>query len=744
MPMIFIDNEAAHDATTMRLLRDHYNSQVPEDLRQLKHSGVRRRYAPEKKPGDTTFETLTWLVAADARDSNNTAVVKPTDNVNSAYFLVDSSMESVDQPPVYPRLANAQIRHDSSARFSGNPQQSTTVTYYDMYLSKNFGSPDASDLDLGKQAFLVVQDASGPTLSMGGNGDRSGGVGRPNFPIRAIGRDGPIGKMEALTKDEKQTLPSFGKGFKFFGDDAMVLGIVHMNDLVDNADFSTAVPPVLRDTFEYACNLIRKVAYAARFELNQVRLCQIGALKDPVKGAYGPLLKSLDDLDAALDPLAPALDGKPLQCGSLNTALVLPDKDANADVPCTVENAATITQVLAKARNLSGELDKLAADPLAPLMQIVSAQVNAATDSLSKDVINSVEQPFANLVAGIQIDVLSDVLLPVGEAMALLDEFQDLNAIKPDILRAFDDATKESFSQALPPTLIGLRDRWVQVTKAKLDALVSGPPVRPPVVVAAIASLETALQSFGTTRPPDVLTDLYATAFALRTAGKQLFDRATLKKLLSQELKDELLSWWRKSAAPQCMEVLNAVKSMRLALVARAFDLGVCNAPDLCVAGKTVPGGAAGGLCLLLWQVCQDAPSLSPSSIKLAKAYTALASAATDLVNIENDAVAKCGDPANFNQVRHDLTRNLQKLGAAKQLYVESLATCAGDLVPAVQAQLTQAATLRICATAAKALSVVTPTASDISDFVDNLTPLVGSETAKTLKQQLDATIARF
>jgi hypothetical protein len=195
---------------------------------------------------------------------------------------------------------------------------------------------------------------------MGGNGDRSGGVGRPNLPIRAIGRDGPIGSAKPLT--DPQRLPSFQKDFHFFGDDAMVLGVVYMNSVVDSADFSTAVPPVLRDTFEFACNLIRKVAYAARLELNRVRLCGIERLPDPLKSAYGSLLTSLNDLDAALAPLAPALDGNPLRCESLNAALIPSDKDAGDDTPCS---PLAVTEVLAKARNLFGELDKLAAAPQA-------------------------------------------------------------------------------------------------------------------------------------------------------------------------------------------------------------------------------------------------------------------------------------------------------------------------------------------------------------------------------------------
>jgi len=160
MPLIFIDNAAAHDARTMRLLRDHYNNEVPVTLRQLEHGGVRRRYAPEEKPGDTTFETLEWIVAADQRDWQSQDVVNPEDrDLDDTHFLVDSAMESVDQPPVYPRLQDGLIRHDSSARFSGNAQPPTKIKYFDQYLKAGFlprENPGKPDRDLGKQAFLVV------------------------------------------------------------------------------------------------------------------------------------------------------------------------------------------------------------------------------------------------------------------------------------------------------------------------------------------------------------------------------------------------------------------------------------------------------------------------------------------------------------------------------------------------------------------------------------------------------------
>jgi len=495
-----------------------------------------------------------------------------------------------------------------------------------------------------------------------------------------------------------------------------VLGIVHMNDLVDKA-LESAVPPILKDTFEVACKVVEDGARSVRGEMRKLK-GDIDALGDPVKDAYSSLGRSLDDLDNALAPLAPTENGPPPQC-----------------------DPQAVTQVVAKTRNLIGEIDRLAAAPLAPLMGIVDQKISEATDELSKGIADYVEKPFAQLAAGTRIDALSDVLLPIGGALALMDQFEKLNAIQPAIINAIETTAKDSFASNLPPTLKDFRDLWISKLITGLDALRSGQPAD---VVTEINSLEQALRQFGGSPPPDVLEKLYETAIALRTSANGLFDAATLKQLVSKELRDELLFWWGRSAAPTCVQILNALKAVRLAVVAKSFDSTVCTNADLCVDGKNPPVGPAGGLCLLLWQLCQDVPGLSPSSIRLAQSYAALARAATELVQIENDSASKCSDPANFDQVRRDLTRDLQRLGAARRKFIESLTAWVGDLAPATKNQLSQAAALRIGAAAAKALGVLTPSASDVSDLVDKLKPLIGESAAGTLKQQIDAMIARW
>src|SRR5258708_10664176 len=57
---------------------------------------------------------------------DNPVVARPEiSDSDSSHVLCDSSLQSVDQPPVYPRLQRGAIRHDASARFSGNAQKPT-------------------------------------------------------------------------------------------------------------------------------------------------------------------------------------------------------------------------------------------------------------------------------------------------------------------------------------------------------------------------------------------------------------------------------------------------------------------------------------------------------------------------------------------------------------------------------------------------------------------------------------------
>ncbi|MEE1611890.1 hypothetical protein [Microvirga sp. CF3016] len=711
MPLIFIDNEAAHDPATMRTLRNYYNddAQVAPRLKLLQHNGVRRRYAAEEKPGDTTFETLEWRVGADCREERELGGADPDDS----QFLMDSPMESVDQPPVYPRLRSALVRHDSSARFSGNAQPPTEVFFYNQYLKRGFldrRPGDKPDPDSTKQTFFIVASRDAPALEMGSNGDRSGGVGRPNAPIRAIGRDGPIGGGRPDGPPDSATAapPKFDENF--FQSDARVLGIVSLNDLVMNAVADSRVPPLLKDTFEVACEAVQIGAGAASRELIRIKT-KIEELPAPFADAYSGLRKSLQQ---EIDALAPI---------------------SNACSPSDIARAVATT------RNLIGEVDRLSAAPLAPLTSIVDGTLRRTEQDLWAGISGSIEGPLQQIAGSIRLDTISDLLLPIGRAMAAVDRLEKLVAIQPDIAAIFDRATAAAFASTPPPTLQGFRKLWVAQAALELNVLRSQ---QSPEIVAEIVLLDGVLATFSNTDPPDVLVRLYASAVAVISAPQAAWIDILATQLLGQPFKDELLFWWGRTFLPKCTELVDGAKALRLALVAKEFDPSACKNVDLCVAGKNPPGGGTDGLCLLLWRLCQDLPTLSQQSTELAKAYAALAVATVGLVDVEDVARSKCSNPADLDQIRRDLTRGLHRLVAARDEFVARLLTWAEALGGAAFDRLAQDAVERVGAAAAKALGILAPNAGDLLGLVDQLKPLVGEATAKEIQQKIDATVDRW
>src|SRR5205814_605173 len=71
LPLIFVDNTAANDEEAMRRLTKYYNTICIGDQewrRRMQHSGLKRRYAPETEPDNTSFETLSWLLEAEGQE----------------------------------------------------------------------------------------------------------------------------------------------------------------------------------------------------------------------------------------------------------------------------------------------------------------------------------------------------------------------------------------------------------------------------------------------------------------------------------------------------------------------------------------------------------------------------------------------------------------------------------------------------------------------------------------------------
>ncbi|QBY54462.1 hypothetical protein [Cupriavidus oxalaticus] len=208
MPLMFVDNVAAHNDRTMRALITQYNGirsqtdKTPADLRTLPLGGQKHRYAPEHKPGDTSHQTHTWQLKAQGGPSSLPGASASDkggwEGENLGFD--DPLLEAAEQPPFYPAIEVAWLRIDQVDQFAGQPTPPIRAQFDGHYVAYGFpvGDADAARAvnDNGLEIYLNVLDSI--SLSMGGGGAyRSGGIFSPNSPIAALSRkNGPLsGKM---------------------------------------------------------------------------------------------------------------------------------------------------------------------------------------------------------------------------------------------------------------------------------------------------------------------------------------------------------------------------------------------------------------------------------------------------------------------------------------------------------------------------------------------------------------------
>ena len=193
MSLVFIDNAAANDPQTMKAFCDFYNNGTDEEFttgsldiqkgpsRVINHGGADRRYAQEDTPGSCTHSTQTWFVKSEGTSYS--------DGTPNSPFQVTPFMDGVDQPPFYPSVDKAIIRLRQIERFTGTNVGDVLVAYEPSFLSQNFQKANG-------EVYLAVisRDGKSVALDLGANGDRAGGIGRPNIVVGALSRSqGPVG-----------------------------------------------------------------------------------------------------------------------------------------------------------------------------------------------------------------------------------------------------------------------------------------------------------------------------------------------------------------------------------------------------------------------------------------------------------------------------------------------------------------------------------------------------------------------
>ena len=300
MPLLFIDNTAAHDEPTTRKLVAHYDQKVSAEMRRLPRNGQPVRTAPSKDTGDTTYETDWWLLRAEGR-STAPSPQKPDaaasfDIINDRYH-VDPFMEGLDQPGFYPLIETARIRLTKVERMTGRPTVWAEAAYDGRYTAAGF----LTDGDAADDLFLRIVGPSIP-MRMGGS-DHSGGVMQPDTNVVGISRaQGPIGaanpvpaapasatSVPSISTHAKQLDPA-----KLFDNGAKLLGLIKLQDVLSFAA-GLSSQPKLQELTEYGADLSRRAGQARGLLTKSVLqpMCEAVAL---LLEQWKALLTKLDGL----------------------------------------------------------------------------------------------------------------------------------------------------------------------------------------------------------------------------------------------------------------------------------------------------------------------------------------------------------------------------------------------------------------------------------------------------------------
>lgn len=172
----------------------------------------------------TTFETHSITFSAEI----------PNFEIAKQYF------RNKDIPPFYPKVHETKVLIPSIKHLAGN-NQSATIQYYNNYLMNGFGTGEV---------FVTID---GIDLDFNSQGDRAGGLVKPNLQITGLSRRmGPVSSAgDDLSKIDGGT---FDPEDFFKGLDAKIFGVINLWDiiqLVGSTDFLNnleKIPKLVTDT----------------------------------------------------------------------------------------------------------------------------------------------------------------------------------------------------------------------------------------------------------------------------------------------------------------------------------------------------------------------------------------------------------------------------------------------------------------------------------------------------------------
>lgn len=391
LPLIFVDNTAANDQKTMEALVKHYNGTVSDGLRdsptrKLERNGQPVVMAPEYKPGDTSYQTRWWRLAAEGRERTppKGAAAEPR-TFDNTLFERDEFMEGLDQPAFYPVVESASCRIGPVERLTGQSPLWAEVAFEGAYVADGFG--DDPDISAGSTANREAQPeiylrivgnqqngSNALPLRFGNRGDQGGGVARGEMEIVGISRHlGPINggnansdkKADSATPAVNDAQPSLPRSFNpsdIFPANAKLLGIASLRDLVKVATEAAdklGHHPKLAEALEYGAASVKEGAADLRAVLTDALIKPAEAALIAAEAAWKEVASKR--LDGNLPTLGEAYPQIGQDLGTLNLKLV-ESQDANSS---DVAFFAALAPIHEAARRLIRTIERIAADPLA-------------------------------------------------------------------------------------------------------------------------------------------------------------------------------------------------------------------------------------------------------------------------------------------------------------------------------------------------------------------------------------------
>lgn len=195
MPLIFVDRIAAKNKTALDALLKYYKALNEGSWRTARLNGQTLRFAEPVKEGDTSFVVDSIVLDVNGRaNSDGESWEGRNDLMTNTGVL-----EGADQPPFYPVMSSAKIHIEQAERMSGAAMGAIRVRFDGSYVLRGLPrrrdeaqAPAGQEADVlagnAAEVFLYVDTATPPKISMGPNGNQSGGVGRPNMDIVALSR----------------------------------------------------------------------------------------------------------------------------------------------------------------------------------------------------------------------------------------------------------------------------------------------------------------------------------------------------------------------------------------------------------------------------------------------------------------------------------------------------------------------------------------------------------------------------